>query len=475
MSTNECGCNGNNCPHKTSEVTLFDGNFNNIPVPDGSSLNDVLLLLEQYFTNLVNGVETSFTLAADSACLGLSAGTYSLQQILDVVVAKVCENASSIQDIYNQIGGITLDVNTTDVSLDGIVLPTCASGFAGTTSTDLFNYILQEICDVNTGITFDPITDDVSSNTEAAVNWKGHREVTKSMVDNDYIVSQTTPATNPASFASSFGPLSAIIDGYYVNKSGSTSVALLPNSDKYYALRADGQLFSQEGPNGFPYVQPPATLLLYKFVSDSAGITGVTIEGGFDAFNPTPLGINDVDTPNIRNGAVTSIKIADVTTGATRGVDSILEILYNNQGQILSATSKIDTTGISDGQILTYNSGTGGFESADNIQPTSAGNIPKTNPVGDNYIDSALNESTTQVKSSKKVEINDDLLSTEDDSNALLNLASDNKYFLLMRLTAAQAGLLPLTDGAMIYVTSTDATFTSVGFWGVENSVWVKL
>jgi hypothetical protein len=38
-----------------------------------------------------------------------------------------------------------------------------------------------------------------------------------------------------------------------------------------------------------------------------------------------------------------------------------------------------------------------------------------------------------------------------------------------------QAGALSPSDGMIIYVTDTDGTFTSVGFWGRENGAWVKL
>jgi lysophospholipase L1-like esterase len=43
------------------------------------------------------------------------------------------------------------------------------------------------------------------------------------------------------------------------------------------------------------------------------------------------------------------------------------------------------------------------------------------------------------------------------------------------QFTAAQATALTPADADFIYVTSTDATFTSVGFWGYENGAWVKL
>ena len=65
-------------------------------------------------------------------------------------------------------------------------------------------------------------------------------------------------------------------------------------------------------------------------------------------------------------------------------------------------------------------------------------------------------------------------MAAEDDANATLNVVGTGA-FLPPRLTFTEAGALPLTDGYFVYVTSTDATFTSVGFWGVENSVWVKL
>ncbi len=41
--------------------------------------------------------------------------------------------------------------------------------------------------------------------------------------------------------------------------------------------------------------------------------------------------------------------------------------------------------------------------------------------------------------------------------------------------TAVEASSLTPADGDFVYVNSTDGTFTSVGFWGYENSAWVKL
>jgi len=45
----------------------------------------------------------------------------------------------------------------------------------------------------------------------------------------------------------------------------------------------------------------------------------------------------------------------------------------------------------------------------------------------------------------------------------------------LTPMTAAQASALTAEDGQIVYVSTTDATFVSIGFWGRENGVWVKL
>jgi hypothetical protein len=48
-------------------------------------------------------------------------------------------------------------------------------------------------------------------------------------------------------------------------------------------------------------------------------------------------------------------------------------------------------------------------------------------------------------------------------------------YLKLEGITATAASAITAADGMIVYVTNTDATFTSVGFWARENGVWVKL
>jgi hypothetical protein len=59
----------------------------------------------------------------------------------------------------------------------------------------------------------------------------------------------------------------------------------------------------------------------------------------------------------------------------------------------------------------------------------------------------------------------------EPSPSAILDLTSTSKGFLPPRMTATQASALPsLSEGLMIYVTDTNGTFTSVGWWGYGGS-----
>ena len=61
----------------------------------------------------------------------------------------------------------------------------------------------------------------------------------------------------------------------------------------------------------------------------------------------------------------------------------------------------------------------------------------------------------------------------QNNSDAGLNVVDG--YFLCPRQNVATMALLTPEDGAIVYVTNTDATFTSVGYWGYENGTWKKL
>lgn len=60
-------------------------------------------------------------------------------------------------------------------------------------------------------------------------------------------------------------------------------------------------------------------------------------------------------------------------------------------------------------------------------------------------------------------------------TDAILDVKSTTKAFMPPRMTAVQATAITASDGMMVYVTDTDVTFTSIGFWGYEDGAWIKL
>ena len=105
-SLSSCGC-VDNCPTKTSEFT-FDGVFSSIPVPAGSTLNEVLLLMETFVMNSIGDLNFNYELTVGN-CLGLEPGTYSYQQMIDAISALLCDIQADVT---------TLQENTTFVWRD---------------------------------------------------------------------------------------------------------------------------------------------------------------------------------------------------------------------------------------------------------------------------------------------------------------------------------------------------------------------
>jgi hypothetical protein len=95
-----CSCS-DNCPTLTSDITTFDGVFNMIEVPCGASLNDVLALLEEFSINITSSVTTFSFLEGN--CLGLPEGNYTLQQVLDELIDRICNMPCPLYVDINQI------------------------------------------------------------------------------------------------------------------------------------------------------------------------------------------------------------------------------------------------------------------------------------------------------------------------------------------------------------------------------------
>lgn len=79
-----CSCS-DNCPNKSSDITVFDGVLNTLDIPCGASLNDVISLLELYTTNMVNELDGMTNVTVGENPYGLAVGTYSIQQVIDAI------------------------------------------------------------------------------------------------------------------------------------------------------------------------------------------------------------------------------------------------------------------------------------------------------------------------------------------------------------------------------------------------------
>lgn len=458
-SITSCNCN-DNCPNKTSDITLFNGSLSYIDVPAGASLNDVLSLMEMYIANGFADVDLSYAIGAGN-CLGLAAGTYSYNQVLTAVIDKLCQVANEA----------VASVDTSDVELANIVYPACFSAFTGVTSTNLFNAILDAICDQQAQLI--PYADSYDKDDiEKYVPLSILADVISGMVDNSiYVYEHTTVVTSPTLLNITVNPMKAVVNNIPVYRANSEVFSLSPTKDIYFLLKDDGGINKIEQTIGNPAPSTAGNAYLYKIVTNGSGVVSYTEQFASSPFNAPVLSIpnNYITTSMIADGQVTSVKMADVVVGASVGDPSVIRVVFNNKGQIVSAISNMSLAGLANGQILAYDSLSGGFTNVNQLSTGLSGYIPVA--VGSDFGPSSIEELGSQLTSSKPIEIN--LGVPQLNSDAGLNVVEGT--FVVPRHNAVVASTFNLVNGTMIYVTSTNGTFTSVGFWGVENGAWVKL
>jgi hypothetical protein len=119
-----CGkCNGcNDCSEKlyTSDVE-FNGEFNNIVVPEGSDVNDVMFLIEQYIDEQIGNLDDlTFTFASESN-IGLAAGTYSYAQVFVAINETIGTMQNDITQLQSDLS--TAETNITNLQNELAELP----------------------------------------------------------------------------------------------------------------------------------------------------------------------------------------------------------------------------------------------------------------------------------------------------------------------------------------------------------------
>lgn len=123
--SNNCSCS-DNCPNKTSDITVFDGQLNVLEVPCGASLNDILALLEAYTTNMVNELSGMVSVViTEPNPIGLAAGTYSIQQVINAILTALTNIEGDITTLSQQ--QVYVDVTKTGANT---LLATPSGGIA---------------------------------------------------------------------------------------------------------------------------------------------------------------------------------------------------------------------------------------------------------------------------------------------------------------------------------------------------------
>lgn len=95
-----------------------------------------------------------------------------------------------------------------------------------------------------------------------------------------------------------------------------------------------------------------------------------------------------------------------------------------------------------------------------------------------NFYTQSTAQRAMRITSTGLSSLSDSATNTENVNSVLTISALDNTdraHLYFKPKTAAQASGITASDGMITYVNSTDATFTTVGFWGYENGAWVKL
>lgn len=469
------GCENEGCDEVIySGDVQFNGSFTSVVVAPDGDVNDAITALETYFINLVAGVTTPDFELTDPACTGLSAGTYSYQQIVEAIITKLCE-------VNTNLGA--LDTDGVDLA-SGLTLPSCFSSFVGTTATALFEEIASKICTIegnlppqDTGVILDDGSDGYTFEEavpDKLVNARGAIDMMKGIQENpSYVFEHSTPVYSPTSLNTTVKAMQAFVNNQLVVRRDTKIVTVTALKDVYFYLGSDGSISTTEVNNGDPTPATPSnSMQLYKMVTDASGVTSYTALFLDSAFNDPTFTIPSdyITTAMLKDGAVTGVKMEDYGGGANSyGDDDLFRISVDSKGRVTAVVANMNLSGMANGDIMVWDTGTGKWIVSTPMSFGTNGFIPLAS--GGDLIASSLEESGTQVKSNKKVEINTGV--AEDDSECGLNVVTGT--FKAPRFTATEASALTLDDGILIYVTSTNGTFTSVGFWGVVSGAWSKL
>lgn len=188
-----------------------------------------------------------------------------------------------------------------------------------------------------------------------------------------------------------------------------------------------------------------------------------------DIVNKTALGgigmfVNSKTTPSLFVQNSGAVGINNASPFATL---DIVPLTTNNYAILMSSGGIYKTS--------TASSGAGGFEllnttfsgsSGAHIQINSSGVFSIFHSASTANIPTGINLTST----------NDVGIGASPSASAKLEVSSTTQGFLPPRMTATQASAISTpAQGLLLFVSDTNGTFTSVGWWGYNGSTWEKL
>jgi parallel beta-helix repeat protein len=190
-----------------------------------------------------------------------------------------------------------------------------------------------------------------------------------------------------------------------------------------------------------------------------------TVTGGCQINNNGASGVfvsgdKVIVTSNFIEGNATGI----YTSSADNPTITGNQIIANTIDGVRFATG---SNGILDNNQILNNIGKGV-----RVDGGATGTIIGTNEVSGNGTDYQISNITTQLLVQHPTGISN---ASTVDAVAALEIQSTTQGVILSKMTAAQAAAITAVEGLMLFVTSTDATFTSVGYWAYEAAAWAKL
>jgi len=462
-------CNQEDCDEVvcTSEITCVDVSFVNVNVPANANLSQVLNALEEYISNSVTSIQNvTFNLTEGADCIGLTEGVYSYSQMFNAIVEAICS-----------LVGAAIP-NTNQIPLgDEIQVPLCIQDPLPDNLTEILNNISNLLClTSDSNIYADPEYNYDSSKVAKNAPIDLVSDLLKGLLDNEsYLSDQTNPVTDPNILSIEVQPMKGVVNFFPVKRFQTEIVSLTPTKDIYITLTEAGVLKKYELTIGSPPPSVGSELLVYKIVTSATGVSSLSNQFPTEGINPTPLSIPSgyITNSMIAADTIASDRLADAYGGisSTEGDVSIIRVSVNDKGQVTNMTSNLTITGVANGDLLVYDSGIPGFKNQPAPGVGTNGSLPLAS--AGIFTASSLSEDVSQVYSVKKVEIKPAGGAAANNATAALNV--NGGPLMLTPVTAAAASAYPVTNGYIVYVSTTDATFTSVGFWGAEGGAWVKL